>query len=134
MTSKEINQLVTQIETHIECWKQFNYFLGLARAKKILPEDENQFLEVKSVIVQELETIMARVECPSPTKEEIHALVGSVPSIRHLSESGEGVLRSLEIQWHKIYLAWQSVLGQLKVKQRDMESKSFFSSLFQRKK
>ena len=31
MTSKDINQLVTQIETHIECWKQFNQFVSLAR-------------------------------------------------------------------------------------------------------
>ena len=30
MTAKELNQLVTQIETHIECWKQFIYFIIFA--------------------------------------------------------------------------------------------------------
>ena len=30
MNTKDINQLVTQIETHIECWKQFNHFISLA--------------------------------------------------------------------------------------------------------
>jgi len=48
MTPKEINQLITQIETHIECWKQFNHFIGLARAKKFTVADDNHFLEIKS--------------------------------------------------------------------------------------
>ena len=47
MNSKDINQLVTQIETHIECWKQFNHFISLARAKKFGAADENHFLEIK---------------------------------------------------------------------------------------
>ena len=54
MTLKEINQLVIQIETHIECWKQFNHFVNVARGKKFGPVDENHFLEIKSVIAQEI--------------------------------------------------------------------------------
>jgi hypothetical protein len=126
MTAKELNQLVTQIETHIECWKQFNHFVNVARAKKFGPPDENNFLEIKSVIVQEIETIFASVEIASPTREEIHALVGNAPSLRYLSEMNEGALRGLENQWHKIYIAWHSILGQLKVKQRSGENKSFW--------
>jgi len=126
MTSKELNQLVTQIETHIECWKQFNHFLGLARAKKFTVVDEHNFLEIKSIIAQELELIFASVEVQSPTREEIHALIGNAPSLRHLSELGEGALRSLETQWHRIYIGWHSILGQIKVKQRTEENKSFW--------
>ena len=126
MTPKEINQLVVQIETHIECWKQFNHFIGLARAKKFGAADDNHFLEIKSIIVQELELIYASVEVQSPTREEIHALIGNAPSLRYLSEQGEGGLRSLESQWHKIYIGWHAILGQLKVKQRNAENKTFW--------
>jgi hypothetical protein len=126
MTPKEINQLVTQIETHIECWKQFNHFISLARAKKFSAADEHHFLEIKSIIVQELELIFATIEVQSPTREEIHSLIGNAPSLRLLSELGEGALRNLETQWHKIYIGWHSILGQLKVKQRAVESKSFW--------
>jgi hypothetical protein len=127
MTPKEINQLVTQIETHIECWKQFNHFISLARAKKFSPADDHHFLEIKSIIVQELELIFASIEVQSPTREEIHALIGNAPSLRLLSEIGEGALRNLETQWHKIYIGWHSILGQLKVKQRAVENKGFWS-------
>jgi hypothetical protein len=89
MTPKDINQLVSQIETHIECWKQFNHFITIARAKKFTPTDENHFLEIKSIIVQELELIYASVEATSPSRE---------------------------------------ILGQLKVRQRTVENKTFWGT------
>ena len=48
--------------------------------------------------------------------------------MRYLSEMSEGALRGLESQWHKIYIAWHSILGQLKVKQHGEEVKTFWGS------
>jgi hypothetical protein len=127
MRNKKLDQLVLQLENYVECWKQFNQYLALARSKKFDLEDENQFLEIKSVITQELEMIMASVECSSPTRDDVHNLIGNAPSIRYLSEMPEGSLRGIENQWHKAYIGWQSILGQLKVQQRQLESKSRWS-------
>ena len=96
--------------------------------KNSRPTDENHFLEIKSIIVQELELIFASVEVASPSREEIHALIGNAPSLRFLSEMSEGDLRGLESQWHKIYIGWHSILGQLKVKQRSVEAKTFWGA------
>lgn len=126
MNTKEINQLVTQIETHIECWKQFNQFIATARTKKFTAADDNHFLEMKSIIVQELELIYASIEVQSPSREEIHALITNAPSLRALSDMGEGGLRALEAQWHKIYIGWHAILGQIKVKQLSEEGKNFW--------
>ena len=126
MTAKELNQLITQIETHIECWKQFNHFIDIVRGKKFGPADENQFLEIKSIIIQELEMIYASIEIASPSKGEIHSFIGAAPSLRYLGEMSEGTLRGIETQWHKIYIEWHSILGQLKVKQRAGEAKTFW--------
>jgi len=122
------------MENYLECWKQFNYFVNLGRVKKFAQEDDGHFLEVKSVLVQELELILAAVDVSSPTKDEIHALVGNAPSLRYLSEMSEGALRNLENQWHKIYIGWHAILGQLKVRQRTEETKSTFRSMFRRNK
>jgi len=130
MRNKKLDQLIQQMENYLECWKQFNHFLTLSRGKKFGPEDDSQFLEVKSIIVQELELILSAIEVSNPTKEEIHALVGNAPSLRYLSETNEGAIRNLENQWHKIYIGWHSVLGQLKVRQRNEQSKSAFASMF----
>lgn len=120
------------MESHLECWKQFNHYLSLARAKKFNSEDESQFLEIKSVLTQELEMILSCVECAAPTKEDIHALISAAPSVRYLSELNDGALRGVENQWHRVYIAWQSLLGQLKVQQQQVASRSIWSAWFGR--
>ena len=133
MSNKKLDSLIQQTENYLECWKQFNNFINLARTKKFGPDDENQFLEIKSVLVQELELILSSIEVGSPTKEEIHALVGNAPSLRYLSEMSEGALRNVESQRHKIYIGWHSILGQLKVRQTTEVTKSPFASVFGKK-
>jgi len=133
MSNKKLSVLTQQMENYVECWKQFNYYVNLARTKKFGSEDEGQFLEIKSILVQELELIFASVEVNSPTKEEVHALIGNSSSLRSLSEMNEGALRNIESQWHKIYIAWHSILGQLKVRQHAEESKSTLASVFGKK-
>lgn len=133
MQQKQMHQLIQQLENYTECWKQFNHFVNVARAKKFNAEDETQFLEVKSVIVQQMEMILASVEAGSPSKEEVLTLVGSAPSLRYLAEMNDSTLRNVESQWHKLYIGWHSVLGQLKVHQRQAESKSFLAQILEKK-
>ena len=130
MSNKKMDSLIQQMENYLECWKQFNYFVNLARTKKFGIEDENQFLEVKSVLIQELELIFAAVEVNSPSKEEVHTLIGNAPSLRFLSEMNEGALRNVENQWHKIYIGWHAILGQIKAKQLAEGDKSAFGGFF----
>jgi len=130
MSNKKMDALLQQMENYLECWKQFNQFVNLARAKKFNPEDEIQFLEVKSVLIQELELIYASVEVSTPSKEEVHTLIGNAPSLRALSEMNEPALRNIENQWHKIYIGWHAILGQIKAKQLAEGDKSAFGGFF----
>lgn len=132
--NNQVEQVIMQLENYLECLKQFNYFISLARAKKFGAEDENQFLEIKSVLVQQMELILSSVQCESPSKEEVLALISSAPSIRYLSEMAEGVLRGIENQWHKIYIGWVSILGQMKVQQINGSTRSGFQLFGGKKK
>ena len=134
MSNQKLDQLVDQVEYYIECWKQFNNFVNLARGKKFSQEEDNQFLETKSILIQELELLLASIEVASPTREEIHALITDAPSLRSVSELNAGSLRNLESQWHRIYIGWHAILGQLKVRQRGEASKSSIGSVFQKKR
>ena len=127
MSKTNLDQLILRMESYLECWKQFNTFMGLARTKKFSQEDENQFLEIKSVITQELELLLSSMDCGAITREEVHALIASGPSLRFLSEMNENALRTVEANWHKVFIGLQAILGQLKVKQQQMQGKSWFS-------
>lgn len=134
MKNPKLDELILQLENYIECWKQFNRYLGIARAKKFTAEDEEQFLETKSIMTQELELIIAQIQVKSPTRDEVLDLISSVPSLRSLGEAQDDSLRMAENKWHKIYIGWQSILGQLKVEQRDLGGQSRLGSLFAAKK
>lgn len=134
MSAKKLDRITVQMENYLECWKQFNQFVVLSRSGKFGHEEEAQFLEVKSILVQQLELILASVEVTSPSREDVHALIGNAPSLRYLSELNEGILRNLENQWHKIYMGWQAILGQLRVQQQRADAKSVgWATLFSRK-
>src|ERR1700752_723147 len=124
MHEKKLHQLIQQLENYTECWKQFIHFVNIARGKKFGAEDESQFLEIKTVIIQQLELILAAIESCTPTKEEVLGLIGNAPSLRFLSEMNDSALRNIESQWHKLYIGWHSVLGQLKGRHPNGESRS----------
>ncbi len=134
MTKKKVEKVLEQVESFLECWKQFNHYIGLAHAKKFKPEDEAHFLELKSLIVQQLEFVFAAIESGCPPKEDVLNLISGAPSLRFLSELPEQSLRALESQWHKIYIAWLSVLGQLKVHYQSDDSKSILGGILKGKK
>jgi len=131
MNFKNIDEFILHMEAHIECWKQFNQYINLARDKKFTPEDEAQFLDLKSLLTQGSESIAASEVKGGPRKEEILALFAAAPSLRFLSDMGDAI-PTVEGQWHRIYLALQSLLGQLKVQQNKAEESKGWS-LFGRK-
>ncbi|HEX8311260.1 MAG TPA: hypothetical protein VF614_08090 [Chthoniobacteraceae bacterium] len=120
MHYKSLEEFILHLENYIECWKQFNPYVNLARDQTFSRDDENQFLEIKSIIAQGLEAIIASADKSGPKKEEVNSLFANAPSLRYLSEMPDSVL-NVEAQWHKTYLGLQSLLGQLKVQQNKSE-------------
>ena len=98
MNKSNVDQLILRMESYLECWKQYNNFMAMARAKRFSQEDENQFLEIKSVITQELELILSSIDCGPVSRDDVHALIASAPSIRFLSEMNDNGLRGVESQ------------------------------------
>jgi len=123
----DLSERVAQMENYVETWKQFNHFLGLAKQGSFDEEDENQFLETKSVIVQEMELISAAGQIESPTREDVHGIIEGAPSLRYLSSQKDSTLKSTESSWHKIFIGFQAVLGQLKVALQDQGKKKGWS-------
>src|ERR1051326_8974858 len=94
------DDIVLLVENHLESWRQIMHFVGLARGRKVDRPDEDQFLELKAVIVQELEMILASGDCTAPLREEVHEMMNSVPSLSYLGQANEGLLRNIEHKWH----------------------------------
>lgn len=113
-----IEENIRLIENYVECWRQFSEFLRLAEIGKHTAEDETHFLELKSVLAQQLELVLAGPDAAALNRQEIHDLLNGVPSLRYLTDAQDDSIRNAENSWHKIYIQWQSALGQMKVKYR----------------
>ena len=132
---KESENIISLVENYTECWKQFHHYLQLVRGKKFERDDESQFLELKSVLAQQFELVLAAVECKYPTREEVHKVLAESPSLKYLIEMDTDAIRMAEARWHKIYIGLQSILGLLKVKQQSkpkVEAGSSVWNLFRR--
>ncbi len=132
---KDIENTISLVENYTECWKQYHHYLQLVRNKKFESEDESQFLELKSVLAQQFELVIAAVECKTPTRDEVHKLLTESPSLKYLTEMDSDSVRMAEARWHKIYIGLQSILGQLKVAQQSApktEASSAGWSLFRK--
>ena len=133
MNYKNLEDFILHLETHIECWKQFNSYVTLARDKKFTAEDDAQFLDLKSLITQGTEIIHASEVKGGLRKEDVLQLFAGAPSLRYLAEMSDSI-PTVEGQWHRIYLHLQSLLGQLKVQQNKQAEKTTSGwSLFGRK-
>jgi len=141
MTKKELDEMISNLELYIENWKQFYNFINLVRERRASAdkkpfsiEEENQFLDVKSLIIQQLESILAYFPAESPpiNREEVYNVVTPVSSLRSMMEISDGSLRGIETQWHKIFIELQSLIGQAKIERQKMESKSIFGFLFRK--
>jgi hypothetical protein len=114
------NDIVVWVENHLQSWRQIPHYIGVARGKTFDAADEDQFLELKGVIVQELEMILASGECHWPTKDDVHEMMNNITSLRYISQLNDGALGNVEHQWHLIYIRWHATLGQLKVKYKEV--------------
>jgi hypothetical protein len=133
MQKAQIDHLILRLESYLECWKQFNAFMTQAREKQFGPDEENQFLELKSVLTQELELILSAIDCGPITRDEVHSLLATTPSLRILGDMNENMQRNVENHWHRLFIGLQSILGQLKVRQQQLNSQSFVKSWFKKK-
>ena len=118
------DDIVVWVENHLESWRQIPHYIDVARGKTFDNADEAQFLELKGVIVQELEMILASGECTQPTKDDVHEMMNCIPSLRHISQLHDGALGNVEHQWHLIYIRWHATLGQLKIKYKELETQN----------
>jgi len=135
MSYKNPEEFILHLEAHIECWKQLNQCINLARDRRFTPEDEALFLDLKSLITQGTEAIAASEVKGGPRKDEVLALLAGAPSLRYLAEMSDS-FASVEGQWHRIYLTLQSLLGHLKVqitKQTEKPTAGSGWSLFKKK-
>lgn len=121
MRDRNLERNIRRVEAFIEHWKQLSQFLERGfQGGVIAPEEEAGFLELKSTLAQEYETLMTLLANQSERDERPLKLLNLVPSLEMLKDLPEHMPRKISTDWHTSYMAIQALLGRLKGQQAQL--------------
>lgn len=123
MKDKQLEKNIQKLEAFLETWKQFNQYLQRAfRGETFTDEDEDAFLDLKSTIAQEYETVMMALAPDVEKDEKALRILIDAPSLRSVRDASEGMARRVEAEWHSTFIKLQTALGRLKGKRIQLAS------------
>jgi hypothetical protein len=127
MRNRNLERNINRVETYLEHWKQLSQYLERGfHGTAIAPEDEVAFLELKSTLAQEHETLMTLLANTADRDERPLKLLNLVPSLEMLKDLPEHMPRKISTDWHTSYLAMQALLGRLRGQQAQLAAISSF--------
>jgi hypothetical protein len=133
MRDRNLENHIHRLEALIDNWKQFSQYLDRGfQQQNIAPEDESAFLELKSQIVREFETLMTLLAVGTDRDERPLRLVNVVTSLQAIRDLPEGTAGRIATDWHHTFMGWQALLGRLRGRQAQMAAMNSFAIGFRR--
>lgn len=98
-------------------WRQFHDYLAQCmKGKEFTPQDEAEFLKLKSNIAILHDSFLESVEGNLSTAQGIIALVERCILLRQVSRMNPAEIKKMEIDWHEAYLLLNETIGILQEK------------------
>jgi hypothetical protein len=139
MRDKQLETKLRLITLQLDNWKKLHDFItyGLDKAKPIISaEQERQFTEIRSHLLQETEYVFNNLNVLSDLSGKAMNVLQRAPSIRGVRELTTDETRRLEAEWNGVFTKLGVVQGQLKARRKDLASqtpvKYYFSRIFAR--
>ncbi len=104
------------IKEFIELWKKFNQIYKEAmKNSSVTDEEEELFLETKSVIARKFQTIVESLTVERATVDRTYDVINKIISLKSLPTFSEETLRRINNDWHQVYISLNRLLGHLEV-------------------
>lgn len=118
MRDRVLEKNIVRVEAFVERWKELSQYLDRGfRGEAFTAEEESGFLELKSRIVQEHETLMTLLNAEGMREDKALRLLNTVPSLASFRGLTEGTDARIAAEWHSTLLSLQALLGRLKGRQ-----------------
>jgi hypothetical protein len=127
MRDKQLETKLRLITLQLDSWKRLHDFItyGLDKARPIISaEQERQFTEVRSHLLQETEYVFHALSTVSELSGKSMNVLQRASSIRSVRELSNDEVRRLEAEWNGVFTKLGVVQGQLKARRKDLASQS----------
>lgn len=126
-TSLETQLRLLTLQT--ESWKKLHDFItyALDKSKPIIsPEQESQFTDIRSILLQESEHVFSQLNLVAELSGKAMNVLQRASSIRGVRELSGDETRRLESDWNAVFTKVGVIQGQLKARRRELLGRSVF--------
>ena len=134
MRDKHLETKLRLLTLQLENWKRLHDFItyGLDKARPIISaEQERQFTEVRSHLLQETEYVFNALGTVDLSGKAMNVLQRA-SSIRGVRDLTNDEIRRLETEWNGVFTKLGIVQGQLKSRRKDLAGQTVFQYYFGR--
>jgi hypothetical protein len=121
MRDQELEAKLRLLTLQLDNWKKLHDFItyGLDKAKPIVSaEQERQFTEIRSHLLQETEHIFSRLDILGELSGKLMNVLQRGSSVRGIRELSNDDIRRLEMDWNTVFTKLGVVQGQLKAQRK----------------
>jgi hypothetical protein len=123
MRDKQLETKLRLLTLQLESWKRLHDFItyGLDKARPIISaEQERQFTEVRSHLLQETEYVFNALATVSDLSGKAMNVLQRASSIRGVRDLTPDEVRRLETEWNGVFTKLGVMQGQLKARRKDL--------------
>ena len=129
MRDQELEAKLRLLTLQLDNWKKLHDFItyGLDKAKPIVSaEQERQFTEIRSHLLQETEHIFKRLNILGELSGKLMNVLQRGSSVRGVRELSNDEIRRLEMDWNAVFTKLGVVQGQLKAQRKALADQTVF--------
>ena len=129
MRDQELETKLRLLTLQLDNWKKLHDFItyGLDKAKPIISaEQERQFTEIRSHLLQETEHVFNRLNILGELSGKLMNVLQRGSSVRGVRELSNDDVRRLEMDWNTVFTKLGVVQGQLKAQRKALAGQTVF--------
>jgi len=129
MRDKKLETKLRLVALQLDNWKKLHDLItyGLDKAKPIISsEQERQFTEIRSNLLQETEYILRELNIVSEVSGKAMSVLQRGVSVRGVRDLPSDEIRRLETDWNSAFTKLGLIQGQLKARRKQLAEQSAF--------
>ena len=121
MINRELEKKILQLKECLQLLEKFRSSYSQAISSKgATPEQEKEFLEVKSLLARRYQTLMEKLgETPS-AEDRTFDLISQFVSLKAAETVSEIQFKKIESDWHNSYLSLNKIIGRLESEKEEL--------------
>jgi len=127
MKNKDLETKLRLLSIQLDNWTRLHDLItyGLDKAKPIISsEQERQFTEIRSSLLQETEYVFTRLNVVSELSGKVMNVLQRASAVRGVRDLTNDEIRRMEIDWNTVFTKLGVVQGQLKARRKDLAGRT----------